>query len=118
MAFIDEIEIHVKGGRGGDGVVRWLHTKEKELGGPCGGNGGRGGNVYAKALRDVHLLSRYRSRKELEAENGQDGQSKNLYGANGKDLELLLPVGSIITNTETNEKCSLNKEGERILLLS
>jgi len=118
MAFIDEVKIKVKAGDGGNGVVRWLHTKEKDLGGPSGGDGGRGGNVYAKALRDVHLLSRYRSKKELEAENGQDGQGKNLYGANGKDLELLLPVGSIITNTETNEKFSLNKEGERILLLS
>ena len=118
MAFIDEIRIQVKAGDGGDGVVRWSHTKEKELGGPSGGDGGRGGNVYAKALRDVHLLSRYRSKKELKAEDGKDGQAKNLFGANGKDLDLFLPVGSIITNIETNEKFSLNREGERILLLS
>ena len=118
MAFIDEIKIQIKAGDGGDGVVRWLHSKETELGGPSGGNGGRGGNVYAKALLDVHLLSRYRSKKELGAENGRDGQAKNLYGANGKELELLLPVGSLITNTETNEKFALNEEGERILLLS
>ncbi|MDP3900857.1 MAG: GTPase ObgE [bacterium] len=118
MAFVDEIKIQVKAGNGGNGVVRWLHTREKELGGPSGGNGGRGGNVYAKALRDVHLLSRYRAKKELGAENGRDGQAKNLYGANGKDLELLLPVGSLIANTETGEKVALNEEGERILLLS
>jgi GTPase len=118
MAFIDEIEIVVKAGKGGDGVVRWLHTKEKELGGPCGGNGGRGGNVYAKAVRDVHLLSRYRAKKEHAAANGEHGQANNLYGANGKDLELLLPVGSLITNTKTQETVSLNQEGQRILLLS
>ncbi|MFH1584772.1 MAG: GTPase ObgE [Patescibacteria group bacterium] len=118
MAFIDEIEIKVKAGDGGDGVVRWLHTRETELGGPSGGNGGRGGNVYAKTLRDVHLLSRYRTKKEFGAENGQDGQAKDLKGANGKDLELLLPVGSLITNTKTGEKFALNEEGERILLLS
>ena len=118
MAFIDEIRIQVKAGDGGDGVIRWSHTKEKELGGPSGGDGGRGGNVYAKALRDVHLLSRYRSKKELGAEDGKDGQAKNLFGANGEDLDLFLPVGSIITNIETSEKFSLNKEGERILLLS
>ncbi|MBU1015265.1 GTPase ObgE [Patescibacteria group bacterium] len=118
MAFIDEIEIKVKAGDGGDGVVRWLHTRETELGGPSGGNGGRGGNVYAKTLRDVHLLSRYRTKKEFGAENGQDGQAKDLKGANGKDLELLLPVGSLITNTKTGEKFTLNEEGERILLLS
>jgi len=118
MAFIDEIEIQVQAGNGGDGVVRWLHSKETNLGGPSGGNGGRGGNVYAKALRDVHLLSRFRTKKELKAENGRDGQEKGLFGANGKDLELLLPVGSLITNVETNEKFALNKEGERILLLT
>ena len=118
MAFIDEIKIKVKAGNGGDGVVRWLHTRETELGGPSGGDGGRGGDVYAKALRDVHLLSRYRAKKEAAAENGKDGQAKNLFGANGKDLDLLLPVGSIITNIETGEKFNLNEEGERILLLS
>jgi len=118
MAFIDEIEIKVRAGKGGDGVVRWLHTKEKEYAGPSGGNGGRGGNVYAKALRDVHLLSRYRAKKEFVAENGRDGQAKNLFGANGEDLELPLPVGSIITNTETGEKISLHTENQRILLLS
>lgn len=118
MAFIDEIKIKVKAGDGGDGVVRWLHTRETHLGGPSGGNGGRGGNVYAKALRDVHLLSNYRAKKEVKAENGQDGKSKGLFGANGKDLELLLPVGSLITNTKTGEKFSLNEEGERILLLT
>ena len=118
MAFIDETKIKVKAGDGGDGVVRWLHTKETALGGPSGGDGGRGGDVYAKALRDVHLLSRYRAKKEAMAENGKDGQAKNLFGANGKDLELSLPVGSVITNIESGEKFSLNKEGERILLLS
>ncbi|MDA1337334.1 MAG: GTPase ObgE [bacterium] len=118
MAFIDEVKIHVKAGKGGDGVVRWLSSKETEFGGPSGGDGGRGGNVYAKALRDVHLLSRYRSRKEAAADNGNDGQAKNLFGANGKDLDLSFPVGSIITNIESGEKFSLNEEGERILLLS
>jgi len=118
MAFIDEIEIKIKAGDGGDGVARWLHSKEKDLGGPNGGNGGRGGNVYAKALRDVHLLSRYRTKKEINAENGGDGRAKNLFGANGKDLDLALPVGSIITNKKTGEKFSLNEEGKRILLLS
>lgn len=118
MAFIDEIKIEVKAGNGGDGVIRWLHTKEKELGGPAGGNGGQGGNVYIKTVRDVHLLSRYRAKKEFAAENGEDGKSKGLFGANGKNLELLLPIGSVITNIETGEKFNLNEEGEQKLLLS
>ena len=69
-------------------------------------------------MRDVHLLSRYRTKQEFAAENGKPGEAKNLYGANGKDLELLLPVGSLVTNTKTGEKFALNEEGERILLLS
>src|SRR3989344_5186307 len=118
MAFIDEITIYVKAGNGGNGVVRWLHTKEKEFAGPAGGDGGRGGNVYIKALRDVHLLSRYRAKKEFAAQNGHDGQSKGLHGANGEELDILLPVGSLITNVKTGEKFALNEEGERILLLA
>ncbi len=117
MAFVDELKIYVKAGKGGDGVVRWRHLKEKELGGPSGGNGGSGGGVYVRAVRNVHLLSKYRSKKEFLAENGEDGKKEGLEGLNGKDLEITLPVGSIITNLKTNDKISLQKEGERILIL-
>ncbi|MCR4283960.1 MAG: GTPase ObgE [Parcubacteria group bacterium] len=117
MAFIDEMKIHMEAGRGGDGVVRWRHEKGKEFAGPAGGNGGRGGSVYAVAIRDVHILSRYRAKKEFKAERGQDGGSDSLFGVAGKDLEILLPVGSIITNLKTGKKISLQEEGEKVLLL-
>ena len=61
MAFIDELNITAQAGKGGDGVVRWLHLKGKELGGPSGGNGGNGGSVYVRAVRDIGALARYRS---------------------------------------------------------
>ena len=117
MVFIDELKIYVSAGKGGDGVVRWHHEKWKEFGGPSGGNGGRGGNVYACAVRDVHLLSRYRAEKKFLAADGEDGKSKKLHGSNGKDLTINLPIGSIITNLKTNEKNSFTEDGERILLL-
>lgn len=118
MAFIDELTIYAKAGDGGDGVVRWRHEKGVELGGPAGGDGGRGGHVYAKAVRDVHLLARYRAVKEFAAERGENGGKKSLHGAMGKDLDILLPVGSIITNKKTGQQISLYEEGERVLLLS
>lgn len=118
MAFIDELTIRAHAGDGGNGVVRWRHTKEKELGGPSGGDGGRGGDVYALAVQNAHLLAKYRHKKEFNAERGGDGMSDSFHGANGADLDIHLPVGSVVTNIATGKKISLEKEGERVLLLS
>ncbi len=115
--FIDELTIKASAGDGGDGVVRWLHMKGKEFGGPAGGDGGRGASVFVRAVRDLHLLSKYRTKKIFSAERGGDGKNNSLHGANGENLEILLPVGSIITNTETDEKIYLYKEGERMRIL-
>lgn len=117
MAFVDELNISVEAGRGGDGVVRWLHRKAEEFGGPSGGNGGDGGSVYIHGVRDVHLLAKYRTKKSFAAERGGDGKSHSLHGANGKDLDIDLPVGSVVTNESTGEKIYVSYEGERIFLL-
>jgi len=117
MAFVDELKIYAKAGRGGDGVVRWLHERGKEFGGPAGGDGGDGGNVYALAVRDIYLLAKYRHQKEFRAEDGQPGMGKGQHGRAGKDLIIKLPVGSVITNLKTGEVISLEKEGEKVLLL-
>ncbi len=117
MAFIDEAEIKASAGRGGDGVVRWLHEKGREYGGPSGGDGGKGGGVYATAVRDIGALARFRQVKEFKAQNGGGGKSNNMHGANGKDYTIELPVGSIIINRDTDERFELLKEGERVLLL-
>lgn len=117
MAFIDEIKIHASAGRGGDGVVRWRQEKFIPKGGPAGGDGGRGGDFYAIAVRDVNILSKYKSKKEFEAGRGEDGGNKSLHGKNGKDFVLELPVGTVITNIETEEKWQLLKTGEKVLLL-
>jgi GTP-binding protein len=117
MAFIDEIKIYAEAGHGGDGVVRWRQEKFIPKGGPAGGDGGRGGDFYAQAVRDIHILSKYKAKKSFSAEKGEDGENKSLHGKTGEDFILELPVGSIITNLETDEQWQLLREGEKILLL-
>ena len=116
MAFIDELKLHIKAGNGGDGVVRWLHEKGKEFMGPAGGNGGRGADVYARAIRDFGVLANYKNVKEIAAPKGVDGGNKSCNGADGKDLYVDFPVGSVITNLETGGKVFINNEGETKLL--
>ncbi len=118
MAFIDELKVHMRAGKGGDGVVRWLHQKGKEFAGPSGGNGGNGGDIYAIGSRDLNLLARYRNTKEFISESGGDGQKDSMYGRNGDDLLIALPVGSIITNLETGRMVELEKENQKTLLLN
>ncbi len=117
MAFIDEIQIHAEAGRGGNGVVRWHRQKFEPKGGPAGGDAGRGGDFFVRAIRDVHVLLKYKAKKNFSAGRGEDGGSKSLHGANGEDFILDLPIGSIVTNLATEEKWQLTEEGQQILLL-
>ena len=117
MAFIDEMKITAEAGRGGDGVVRWRQEKFIPKGGPAGGDAGRGGNFYVQAVRDIHVLSKYKAQKNFSAGRGEDGSNKSLHGKNGEDFILELPVGTIITNLDTEEKWQLTEEGQKIQLL-
>jgi GTP-binding protein len=117
MALVDELTILARAGKGGDGVVRWLHLKGKEYSGPAGGNGGNGGDVYIRGVRDISLLGRYRGEKKFEAQSGGVGESYNCDGKGGKDLIIDLPVGSIVRNSATGEIHELMAEGERMLVL-
>ncbi len=117
MAFIDELKIYAEAGRGGDGVVRWRQEKFIPKGGPAGGDAGRGGDFFIVGVRDIHILSKYKAKKEFIAGRGEDGKNKSLHGANGEDYLLELPLGSIVTNLETEETWQLTKEGEKIKIL-
>jgi len=117
MAFVDELKVYIKAGKGGNGVVRWLHEKFREFGGPSGGNGGRGGDVYIRGVKDLDILSKYIQKDRFEAENGGEGRNKSQEGKNGEDLTIDFPVGSVITNLETGEKFELTQEGETIKIL-
>ncbi|MCX6715646.1 MAG: GTPase ObgE [Candidatus Taylorbacteria bacterium] len=112
MALIDEIEFHAKAGRGGIGVVRWRHEKGKEYAGASGGNGGRGGDVFVRAVRDMNILARHKQVKNFEAKNGQDGQNQSMQGRAGDDCTIELPIGSIVSNKQTGRIVELIEEGQ------
>lgn len=116
--FVDELTLHLRAGRGGDGVVRWRHEKGKEFGGPSGGNAGKGGDVYAVAVRDVGILAQYRQEKLFAAGDGDNGFKDSKQGESGEDLELKLPVGARITNLETGHVFELTEVGQKIKLLT
>lgn len=117
MAFIDDLTFHIKAGNGGNGVVRWRHERGKEFSGAAGGNGGKGGDVYVRGIRDLGILASYRNTKEFEAGRGQDGMRNSMHGADGKDLTIDLPIGSVITDLRTSRVYSLNSENEIIKIL-
>lgn len=104
---IDDVIISVKGGNGGDGVVRFNKTKMAL--GPTGGDGGKGGDVYMKGVSDLNALRQFRFKKELEAENGQMGKMQLNDGHNGQDLVLLVPVGTIIHNLVTKKTVEITR---------
>src|SRR4051812_4657395 len=118
MAFVDELNFHANAGKGGDGVVRWRREKFIPMGGPAGGNGGKGGDVYIMAVRDNQLLAKYRHADHFSAKDGEPGGSRSLHGANGDDYTIKLPLGSVVTNKDTGEKIQLLEEGQKIKILA
>ncbi|MEK7088000.1 MAG: GTPase ObgE [Patescibacteria group bacterium] len=117
MALVDEITLHLKAGDGGNGIVSWLHEKGREFMGPAGGDGGKGGDVYLRAVRDIGRLASYRYGNLFTAERGKNGEGKSRHGRNGTDIELDVPVGSVVTNNATGRVYELLNEGERVMML-
>ena len=117
MAFVDELTIYARAGRGGDGVVRWRHEKGKEFSGPSGGNGGNGGDVYIRAVGDLSLLSRYKSQKSFFSSDCSSGFRNSMHGKNGESLYVDLPVGSVVKNLETGETFSLDSREDTAMIL-
>jgi GTPase len=115
--FVDSLTLYMNAGNGGDGVTRWRHEKFKPMAGPSGGNGGRGGDVFLRAVRDVNLLAKYTGDKSFEAQNGEDGMGGSKFGKNGEDLVVDVPVGSIVTDVDRERTYELLAEGEHIKIL-
>ena len=103
MKFVDEATIDVAAGNGGAGCVSFRREKFIPFGGPNGGDGGRGGSVYAMADRNINTLIDYRYARRHEAKNGEAGRGSDQYGAAAEDIVLHMPVGTIISNAETGE---------------
>lgn len=116
MAFVDEAKIYAESGKGGDGVIRWLRTKESARGGPSGGDGGRGGDVILVGVRDLEALSHYRYEKKFHAEDGEAGKGELKHGANGADAILKVPVGTFARIIDTGDEYEVTKEDEQIVI--
>ena len=106
----------MQSGKGGDGVIRWLRTKETARGGPSGGDGGKGGDGVLIGVRDIAALSAYRYQKKFHAEDGGVGKNELKRGKNGEDMLLKVPVGTIAHVAKTDEEYEITKEDESIVL--
>lgn len=113
---VDEVEIRIKAGNGGDGKVNFHREKYVEFGGPDGGDGGNGGNVYFVGVDDITALQKFRFKKDFSAELGRNGDKNKKKGAKGKDLILEIPIGTVIKDLETGEMWDLGILRENLLI--
>ncbi len=114
---MDKVEINVKSGDGGNGVVSFRREKFVPFGGPDGGDGGEGGNVYLRADRSVDTLSPYRHKRRFKAERGKDGSGSKKHGRNGEDLVLGVPTGTLVHIIAEGQElflADLHKEGQEV----
>ena len=125
MQFIDEATISVAAGSGGDGVVAWRREKYVPMGGPAGGDGGRGGNVFLEATPNLSTLVDFRFKKLIAAESGNAGSSSNKSGKSGPDLVIPVPVGTLAYRSTIDAEgntgperlfADLSAPGERVLV--
>lgn len=115
----DRVEITIKSGDGGDGAVSFRREKFVPFGGPDGGDGGNGGNVIIRASKDVDSLVEYRYKRAYKAGSGAKGQGSRKHGKSGGDLELLVPVGTVVSDLDQMDDYSyvladLNKDGDEV----
>lgn len=117
MKFIDEATIKVYAGDGGNGVATFRREKYEPMGGPSGGDGGRGGSVYAIADRNINTLVDYRYTRNFRAQRGENGRSAGCYGAQGEDMLLRVPVGTVISDKATGQIIAdLAEDGQKAQL--
>lgn len=100
--FVDEAILELQAGRGGNGCMAFRREKYVEMGGPFGGNGGNGADIIFKVDEGLNTLIDLRYKKLYKADNGEHGQGKGMHGKNAKDLIIKVPLGTVITNMETN----------------
>ncbi|MEG3192664.1 GTPase ObgE [Lysobacter sp. D1-1-M9] len=117
MKLVDEAEITVSAGNGGNGCVGFRREKFIPLGGPDGGDGGDGGNVWLVADENLNTLVDFRHQRQFRARRGENGMGRQMYGKAGEDMVITVPVGTVITNVETDEVIGdLTRSGERLLV--
>jgi GTP-binding protein len=117
MKFIDEARIEVVAGKGGNGAVSFRREKFIPFGGPDGGDGGRGGSIWAVADRNINTLIEFRYSRLFRAQHGEGGRGSDCYGKGGEDLTLRVPVGTVVRDEDSGEVLAdLAQDGQRALL--
>ena len=117
MKFIDEATIQVFAGKGGDGCASFRREKFIPKGGPDGGDGGRGGSIYAVADENLNTLVEFRYTRTYRARGGENGRGADCYGKKGEDLQLHVPVGTVISDSLSGQVLAdLSKHGEIFLI--
>ncbi len=117
MKLVDEAEIQVSAGNGGNGCVGFRREKFIPLGGPDGGDGGDGGSVWLLADENLNPLVDFRHQRQFRAKRGENGMGRQMYGKAGDDLVITVPVGTVVMNVETDEVIGdLTRHGERLLV--
>ncbi|MCA9344788.1 50S ribosome-binding GTPase, partial [Candidatus Saccharibacteria bacterium] len=114
--FIDTATVSIKAGDGGDGYISFRHEKFVDRGGPDGGDGGNGGSIVVVTSLNQNTLAKYRYKKELVAESGKPGYKQKMHGKSGKNLEILLPVGTAVYDAENNLLIDLTTDGQKHVL--
>ena len=116
--FTDYAKIYVSAGKGGDGAVAFRREKYVAAGGPDGGDGGKGGDVYFEVNPDSNTLIDFRYKKKFKAENGNNGEGGHKYGKSGEDLYIKVPLGTIVKKSDTGEVLAdLSEENKKVLVL-
>jgi GTP-binding protein len=117
MKLVDEAEITVTAGNGGNGCVGFRREKFIPLGGPDGGDGGKGGDVWLQADENLNTLVDFRHQRQFKAQRGENGMGSQMYGKGGDDITVTVPVGTVVTNVDTDEVIGdLTRHGERLLV--
>ena len=117
MKFIDEAQIDVAAGNGGNGCASFRREKFIPMGGPDGGDGGRGGSIWAQADRNLNTLVEYRYTRAFKAKNGEQGRGSDCYGKGGDDLILKVPVGTVFHDADSDEVLAdLARDGQKALI--
>lgn len=116
--FTDYVKIYAKAGNGGNGAISFRREKYVAAGGPDGGDGGKGGDIYFEVDQNSNTLLEFRYKKKFKAENGSNGEGSNKYGKSGEDLTIKVPIGTIVKDAETNHVLAdLSHEGQKELVL-
>src|SRR5471030_1673603 len=117
MKFVDEAKLKAQAGNGGRGCVSFRREKFAPFGGPDGGDGGLGGSVYLKAVEGMNTLADFRIQRTYKAQNGDSGGGNDCTGHGGDDLYVAVPVGTVVTDSETAEQLGdLATEGQTLLV--